>query len=303
MGNERDAETVSGQPLRVAVGIPTYNRGHVLLATVEQVLAQDPTADEVLVVDQSDWYPDGVRERLEALALQGSIRYVRQDTPNLPMARNRILAETQCSVVIFIDDDVRLSHGFIGAHRSNYENDDVWAVCGRITEEGIPVREVKQRTWPKILDYRYADFGWDRRDENFGTFKGCNHSVRRNVVLDLGGYDETYAGVALREETDMAFRIINAGGRIVFDPEAYLHHMRAPAGGCRVSSWGDWSAGRSVLRFALKHRKLLGRHIWSELWRAYRLGVLNGSNISHPIRIASRSAAFVRELMALSMGR
>ena len=282
-----------------AIGIPTFNRGNILLNTINEVLSHDIPVDEIIVVDQSDWYPEGVREQLDILSQQGAIVYLRQDTPNLPMARNRILVESTCDIVIFIDDDVSLSSGFVAAHKANYTDQDVWAVCGGLSEEELPIRPFRQRTWPKILDYKHFDLAWGTREEDFGNFKGCNHSVRRGIALELNGYDEAFQGVALREETDMAFRIMDADGRIVFDPEAHLHHLRAPAGGCRVNTWGDWSAGRASMRFALKNRKLLGRYVWPELWYAYRLGVLNRNNWKHPGRIAVRTGMF---LSAMALG-
>jgi len=278
--------------IKIAIGIPTFNRGEVLLKTLEDVLRQDPLPDEIIVVDQSDWYPEGARERIEALSESGVIRYFRQETPNLPTARNRVLRETVCDIVIFIDDDVELAPGFVAAHAANFQEESVWAVCGGITERDVAVRPIVPRTWAKVLDYRRFDPGWNIRIEDFGSLKGCNHAVRRSAVLALGGYDEGYTGVALREEGDLAMHILRAGGRIVFDPKARLHHLRAPAGGCRVSQWGAWSAGCCSLRFAMKHHGLLGPYIWAELWHAYRLGVLNKNNLIRPWRLVGRTMRF-----------
>lgn len=287
--------------MKTAIGIPTYNRSNVLLDTIRDALEQDPPAYEIIVVDQSDWCPAESQEELFRLAQEGAIRYFRQEEPNLPKARNRILAESVCDVVIFIDDDVQLSTGFVAAHLANYRDTTVWAVCGRLTERDIPIRRVSVRNWPRALDYKNFDLGWPHRINDFGNIKGCNHSVCRCRVLSLGGYDDAYIGVALREETDLAFRIVQAGGTIHFDPTAHLHHLRAPAGGCRVSAWGDWTAGCAVLRFSLKHRKQLGRYFCSELWHAYRLGVLNKSNFRHPLRVIEKTVLFVRTSIRLAL--
>jgi len=158
-----------------------------------------------------------VRERIKALAAKGVIRYFRQETPNLPTPRNCVLRETVCDIVIFIDDDVELAPGFVAAHAANFQEESVWAVCGGITERDIAVRPIVQRTWAKVLDYRKFDPRWNIRIEDFGSLKGCKHAVRRSAVLALGAYDEGYTGVALREESDLAMRILR-GGRIVFDP-------------------------------------------------------------------------------------
>ncbi|MBI2478234.1 MAG: glycosyltransferase [Planctomycetia bacterium] len=51
----------------IAVGIPTYCRGEVLLDTLRQVLQQSPLADEIIVVDQTPEHapatqcPDGAK--------------------------------------------------------------------------------------------------------------------------------------------------------------------------------------------------------------------------------------------------
>lgn len=285
--------------MKIALGIPTYNRGNILVKTIEDALKQNPPADEIIVVDQSDWYPEGVKEKLLEFSDKGFILLIFQEKANLPVARNRILVESACDIVIFIDDDVEMAPGFIGAHKSNYYDSSVSAVCGRITEQDIAIRPYLGRNWPKILDYKLFDFGWNVRVNDFGIVKGCNHSVLREYVLSLGGYDEEFFGVAMREEGDMAFRILEASGLIQFDPIAYLHHLRSPAGGCRVSVWGDWSAGSSVLRFSLKHRKLLGRYFWPEFWHAYRLGVINKNNLSNPWYLFKRILAFNVELIKL----
>jgi GT2 family glycosyltransferase len=193
--------------------------------------------------------------------------------------------------VIFVDDDVELAPGFVAAHARNYCDDTVWAVAGRIRQRlGWP-RRWRPSRWRKELDYRFFNFeGTERRE--VGSFGGVNHSVRRRRVLDLGGYDEGYTGVALREEGDLALRILEAGGRIVFDPDACLLHLSAPAGGCRVAQWGDMTAALCNLRFVRKHWRRLGWVSVLELWHTWRLGVLNRRNLRSPWRM-------LRNLIAL----
>jgi len=285
--------------MRIAIGIPTYNRASVLLSTIREALQQNRPADEIVIVDQSDWYPEGSKDELLALAQKGAIRYFRQQEANLPKARNRILDECACDIIIFIDDDVQLTPDFVESHLANYQDDSVSAVCGRVTESDILISPVVARTWPRFLDYKFFDLGWSHRIGDFGTVKGCNHSVRRETVLALKGYDEAFAGVALREETDIAFRILQARGTICFDPLAYLHHLRVPSGGCRVNVWGDWTAGCCVLRFAVKHRNQLGWYFLSEIWHGYRLSVLNKRNICRPRLIILRSMAYAYCIMYL----
>lgn len=287
--------------MKIAIGIPTFNRGDVLLHTIRNALILDPPPHEIIIVDQSEWYPPGFADELSELLIVRNIIYLRQDVPNLPAARNRILAQSICDVVVFIDDDVQLPTNFVAAHAANYANSDVSAVCGRITERETTIRPFRERTWGKNLDYRFFDFGWTCTVNDFGIFKGCNHSVLRKNVLELGGYDESFVGVAMREEGDMAFRLTESGQKIRFDPKAYLHHLRAPAGGCRTGHWGEWTAGYGSLRFAIKHKSQLGFSFWPEFWHAARLAIFNKKMIHRPLLFIVNFVNFFKSVVTLFM--
>ena len=286
--------------IQVAVAIPTYNREAVLIATISQVLAQSPPADEVLVIDQSESHATETERALKDWQAQGAIRYVRHAPPNLPGARNKALRETTCDIVIFIDDDVDLRDGFVGSHLRNYLLEPtVVAVAGRASQRlGWPRRR-RPRRWRPSLDYLFFDFNSAERKEGIGAFCGGNHSVRRKEILKLGGYDEAFEGTALREESDLALRVIAAGGKIIFEPNAYLHHLAVPSGGCRVQEWGDLSAARSVLRFASKHWRTLGWYAIREVWLAYRLGVMNRANLRRPTALLASTIRLSRLLLRL----
>jgi GT2 family glycosyltransferase len=280
--------------MRVAVAIPTYNRDEVLLDTLREVLAQEPRADEVLVIDQSENHKPEVQAALDALQAAGEIRYLRQSPPNLPAARNRALRETDCDVVIFIDDDVKLDRGFVAAHRRNYEADPaVVAVAGRVVQRlgwGAKRRVPGGRSDLKKL---FIPLDGTERKEGVANFVGANHSVAVSKATACGGYDERFGGVALREETDLALRIYYGGGKIVFDPSASLFHLSAPAGGCRRRSIYDLSAAQALLLFVCKHAPFLRSVAVSEVWLALRLSILHKAVMKSPHRIPILSVLFV----------
>lgn len=220
------------------------------------MLSQEPPADEVVVVDQTpEHYPD-VQAKLEAWHAGGRIKWVRQSTPNLPMARNRAIHESSSDVIIFIDDDVVLVPGFVGHHRENYRDPDVVAVAGGTVQPHGWAMLSRSRPWPLELDYLYIRLDRTERAERVGAFLGANHSVRRSAIEAIGGYDENYIGWAFREDADAALRLLAEGGRIVFDPLARLTHLAAPAGGCRVDrnvKRPEWQTSFPASYFAFRH--------------------------------------------------
>jgi GT2 family glycosyltransferase len=62
---------------------------------------------------------------------------------------------------------------------------------------------------------------------------GCNMSFRHNKLINVGGFDEAFYGVAIGEEAELCFRIKLAGGTIFYSPAAEVFHLINPTGGCR----------------------------------------------------------------------
>ncbi len=271
------------------VAIPTYNRERVLVDTIDQVLAQEPAADEVLVIDQSARHDPETEEYLADGDKGGRLRWIRQSPPNLPAARNRALRETCCDVTLFIDDDVRLTPDFVWQHLKNYRDPRVVAVAGRTVQPDGFRYPNQRRPWPRLMDYRYFPLNGTTRVEGVANFIGANHSVRSEFLRRLGGYDENYLGYAYREDSDAAIRIWKAGGIIVFDPLAALEHLAVPSGGCRLRQDGkllpEWLIALPASYFAWRHffPKL-------EFWRQIALlnvrkYVLRRDNVCRPWRM------------------
>jgi GT2 family glycosyltransferase len=269
--------------LRVGIAIPTYNREEVLIETIEYVIQQDLQPLEILVVDQSEEHTEQVKTQLAAWHSAGKIRYIPHYPPGLPGARNRALRETKSDILIFIDDDVTLEPTFARSHLNNYYKDpELVAVAGRVVQRlGYP-KVHRPEKWPRILDFMYFKMDGDSRTEGIANFQGGNHSARVSYVRSLGGYDEGYKGVALREETDLALRIFLARGKITYDPSATLFHIAAPSGGCRRKPGVDVSAGVSAFRFYWKFNPVLRLRARTELWRSLRLSLFTKSAIAKP---------------------
>jgi GT2 family glycosyltransferase len=283
--------------IKIAIAIPTYNRNQVLIDTINEVLKQNPLPDEILIIDQTEQHIDDVEKQLNYWHNQGSIRYIKEFPPGLPKARNRAIKETTCDIIIFIDDDVILTEKFIEHHKANYVSDSkVVAVAGRV-EQRLGWPDIKRPTqWNRVLDYRFFRLDSKQRVEGIANFIGCNHSIRVDFVKNIGGYDEEYIGVALREETDLALRIYLSSGLIVFDPMSSLLHLSAPNGGCRKQNSLDVSAGLSVLRFARKYQHVLKKYFYLEVWHALRISILSKKNLKNihimPILISKLTLAF-----------
>lgn len=214
--------------------IPTFNRGQVLVRTLEMLLAQHSPAHDIVVVDQSTDIPPEVGARLKTWHEAGQIRWVRQEEPNASMARNRGALESSGEVIVFLDDDIEVGPGFVASYQKAFSDPDVLAVAGQVLEgegETVSLRDPRADN---------ADYGWMFCQRNYdkpftGSFvMAGNMGVRRTEFIKVGGMDERFMKGAFREESDFAMRWKKSGRVIHYRPDVTLYHM----GGAGVAEGG-----------------------------------------------------------------
>lgn len=233
----------------ISVGIPTYLRDYILIDTIRQVLAQQPPANEIIIVDQTPSHDEQTAAFLREHHEQGLIRHIRQEQPSVTQACNRILVESTCDVVLFLDDDVRLSPGLIEAHRRDHEKSGVTLANGAVLQPSQA--EAYLRDLENSSEARPADFHDDVRCGNM--------SVLRSAAIVAGGFDENFIGPAQGHENDFAIRLARiAGGNQIYDPAAWIIHLKAPTGGCRIiirqnPAWTEWEKSYNVWLMGIRH--------------------------------------------------
>jgi GT2 family glycosyltransferase len=280
----------------ITVAIPTYNRGAILVETIERLLALDPRADEIVIVDQTPAHPPEVAAKLAAWSRDGQIRWERLEKPSVPAAMNHALRIATQPVVLFLDDDLIPAPPLAGEHLRAH-GEGIWAVVGQVLQPGEePGHFEEGRLHRGALRDLEFPFSHDTAGDVENVMAG-NLSVVRERALSIGGFDERFLYAAYRFESDFARRVIAAGGRIRFDPRAQIRHLKLPTGGVR--SHGDprrtaaptHSAGDYL--FAMKHVPAF----WRYAARRFRQNVFTRYTLAHPIAIPMKAVAEIRGLI------
>jgi GT2 family glycosyltransferase len=283
----------------VSVIIPTYRREAPLRRCLADVLAQRHASFEVVVVDQSPEHEPETWAVLRALPPQA--RHVRLTEPSVTAAVNAGARLAQAPLLLFLDDDVEIDdRELLARHARHYDDPTVAGVVGRI------VNAERRTDLPRPAAAGALGFLEMNFDHPYPmdvpTAAGANMSFRRELIERLGGFDERYTANAFRWETDFSLRVIRAGYRIRYDPEArVLHHYGTP-GGCenghllgRTEASHAWYEPffRNNAYFALK---LLGGGDRARfMWRLYREHVLNRTfAAAGPGFLVRRHAALAR---------
>ncbi|MBL7198132.1 MAG: glycosyltransferase family 2 protein [Candidatus Omnitrophica bacterium] len=221
--------------MKVSVVICTYARPEAANRLLIELKRQRYKDFEVLVVYQGDKGDIGkIKNSIETFF---PVRYYYEAIPNLPHARNVAIEQASGEIIIFLDDDSRPRDTLIETHLSDYNDSAVAIVGGRILgeryEENVP--ESKIGMFREFDGCAYGGFDKDVRCEVMHV-RGVNMSVRRNVALKIGGFDERFEGAAEYEDLDFSLRVLRKGYKIIFDPLAVVEHIFFPFGGCRKKS-------------------------------------------------------------------
>lgn len=287
----------------LTVAIPTYERGAVLCDTIEYLLALDPRADEIVIVDQTRVHPLDVEARLRAWHDAGAIRLIRLEEPSIPRAMNVALREARSEWVLFLDDDIIPSPQLIRGHSEALRNQEVWAVVGQVLQPGESPAHFDdselRRGFVRDIEFRFShDTACDVQNVMAG-----NLCVDRAHALAIGGFDERYTAVAYRFETDFALRLMAAGGSIRYEPAASIRHLKVPGGGVRM--WGDHRTSASPAH-SMGDYYFARRHVpafWRYVARRLRNNIATRFHLRHPWTIPGKLIGELRGLVrALRLG-
>jgi len=167
----------------VDVVIPTFRRPEALASCLKSLEKQTMAPASIEVIDDSETdYGPGVSRNIGWK--RGSGRYV-----------------------AFIDDDCLAEQDWIESLQRVFSENEIGGIEGGITttdENG------------EKIDFNPPNrFRWNR-------FKTANLAVRRDVLEEIGGFDERYH--MHREDTDLAWRVIDAGFKMAWVPQCRVHH-------------------------------------------------------------------------------
>jgi GT2 family glycosyltransferase len=250
MSEARGRRTDGSRPAPTAtVGIATYGRPGYLDGVLDSLLAQTRHPDALVLAD--DEGSDAVRRVVESYRPEFeergvSVRYVpRVGRDSMPGARNTIINCSGTDVICFLDDDVVCEPGWLESIVTTFEERDVAAVGGpaiRVDEELEPLGEIVRdpENRNRINEYGETVSHVERwipptpvETQRLG---GANMAFRRDVLLELGGFDPAYElGPAKLEEVDLMARLVRRGDVMVYHPGALVHHFAAPTGGARAA--------------------------------------------------------------------
>jgi GT2 family glycosyltransferase len=263
---------MTASPL-LSVIIPTYQRRDSVLRALASLRTQALRADAYEVIAVVDGSTDGTAEALRRLAVPYSLTVLEGPNRGRAVACNSGIRAAVGAVVVLLDDDMEASPGFLAAHSHAHDGPAQRAVVGAapivVGPDSPPFVRYMADGFRKRLE-RLAEPGYQLRFRDAYT---GNFSARRNTLLAVGGFDETFR-VYGHEDYELALRLQEAGVELAYraDACAYQHYEKSFAAFARDGI----ARGRTAVLFAGKHPAITDHIKISEYrqgpwrWRALR---------------------------------
>lgn len=236
---------------KVSVVVCSYNGGATLRECLDSLMRLDYPDYEVILVD------DGSTDHTPEIAKDfPQVVCIRQENRGLSVARNVGAFQATGEIVAYTDSDCVADEHWLRYLVQAMRDQNVEAIGGpNITppSDGIVARCIAASPGNPshvMLDDHYAEH-----------VPGCNLAIRRDVLLELGGFDAQFRQAG--DDVDICWRLLDAGMRIGYAASAMVwHHRRATVSAYLKQQRGY---GRSEALVHFKHPRrcgTFGRSSW-----------------------------------------
>jgi glycosyltransferase involved in cell wall biosynthesis len=221
--------------------IPTLNRSALLRNTVNSLINQNvlQAMYEILIIDNGS--TDDTRKSSQRIIKETAnrrIRYIFEPEAGLLAGRHRGALEASGELLVFVDDDIEATTGWLQAILETFKNPQVQLVGGR----NLPKFEVEPPAWlESFFDatsnggrscgwLSLLDLGESELEIDPNYVWGLNFAIRRRALRDLGGFHPDCIPRELQRfqgdgESGLTTKARSHGYRAVYQPKATIHHI------------------------------------------------------------------------------
>ena len=213
----------------ISIVICSHNRSVDVAECLGALIPQIGSEAEVILVDSAS-DPKNRDAMAKLVLLYPTVNLIRVDQPGLSLARNRGVALAVGDWVVFLDDDAVPFPDWL---RKLLTTVSAASPTQAVIGGGIYPRwpdglngEHLSKRWKMFLSLAEADKPGSVTDGY--AVNGANYAVRRQVLLDIGGFSEKLGRVGgsliSGDDSHVTKTVLDAGLGVGFDPAFKVYH-------------------------------------------------------------------------------
>ncbi len=224
--------------MELSVVIPTRDHAELLDRTLASLAGQQYPSEqfEIIVIDNgsSDHTPAVCESWAKCFP---DFRCIFEPEPGLHVGRNLGMKLARADILVYTDDDVQAEPSWLASIVQAFEDPKVGLVGGN----NLPDYECPPPAWLEGMKQKVSfgwaipplsvlDFGTEPRDIDPAYVWGCNYSIRKSLLREIGGFHPDGMPKELLHlrgdgESYVSAEVVKRGMRIRFSHGATIHHF------------------------------------------------------------------------------
>jgi glycosyltransferase involved in cell wall biosynthesis len=207
-------------PLAASIVVPTIGRRESIARLLAALAGQTFATARFEAIIVADGATDGTVELVRSFEAPYQLHVIAQERRGRSAACNVGIAAGRGDLVVILDDDMKPTPGWLAAHVGAHSDRRDICVIGSVPIVPDPAESALQAWVRQNFEQHMVKLAEPGRPLEVADFYSGNTSFPRNVLVTIGGYDESFAKLYGNEDLELYVRLRRAGVTAVFSEAA-----------------------------------------------------------------------------------
>jgi len=208
---------------KISVVIPARNSERFIAQTLTAIYKGTRLPEEVIVVDGCS------TDRTRAISQAHGATVVENVKMHAASARRIGVEAANSSIVAFTDSDCIPASDWVKCIAHAFEIDgELDGIGGRVTltSPRTRVQAFSAHVFESIKSFPREPVQITTKGVSGLSFAGANCAFRKEKIIAVGNFRDQFGKAA--EETDLLWRLVDHGAKLIFDPDLQVEHLGYP---------------------------------------------------------------------------
>ena len=205
----------------ISVVIPARNAARTLDDCLKAISRSSYTEYEIIVVD------DASSDHTSQVAAQHNCRVIRlHENVGAARAKNLGASKARGDIILFTDADILVRPDALGRVAEHFSDPTVAGVVG-LLDKKLRYNNFSSQFKNLWMHYTYTRLATsDDAERGVGVFFTSIAAIRKDIFMQMGGFDPHYRGASVTEDIDFGQRLLTAGHKVRLDIRLAVEHLK-----------------------------------------------------------------------------